>query len=79
MGSMGNEHNSEHNRQNFARASLRPVRPAVSSRPPQQVKCVVQPSSAAAESFSIFSNSFTGQQEHALEDYIEVSVMSQYI
>ena len=40
---------------------------------------VVQPSPAAAERvFSILSNSFTDQQQHSLEDYVETSVMLQY-
>ena len=41
---------------------------------------VVQPSSAAAERvFSLLSASFHEQQEHALSDYLEASVMLQYI
>lgn len=40
---------------------------------------LVQPSSAAAERvFSLLSNSFSSQQESALEDYIQFSVMLQY-
>ena len=40
---------------------------------------LLQPSSAAAERvFSLLTNSFKEQQTHALEDYIETSVMLQY-
>ncbi len=40
---------------------------------------LVQPSSAAAERvFSLLNNSFSSQQESALEDYIQLSVMLQY-
>ena len=40
---------------------------------------LVQPSSAAAERvFSILSSSFNDQQEHALVDYLQASVMTQY-
>ena len=39
----------------------------------------VQPSSAAAErAFSLFSASFHEQQESALSDYLQASVMLQY-
>ena len=37
---------------------------------------LVQPSSASAERvFSLLANSFSSQQESALEDYIQLSVM----
>ena len=40
---------------------------------------LVQPSSAACERvFSLLANSFASQQERALEDYIQLSVMLQY-
>ena len=40
---------------------------------------LVQPSSAAAERvFSILNSSFNDQQEHALVDYLQASVMTQY-
>lgn len=40
---------------------------------------LMKPSSAAAERvFSLFSSSFTLQQESSLEDYIQLSVMLQY-
>ena len=39
----------------------------------------IQPSSASAErEFSFFKATFDTQQEHALQDYIEASVMLQY-
>ena len=40
---------------------------------------LLQPSSAAAERvFSLLKNSFGDQQSHALEDYIEASLIIQY-
>ena len=40
---------------------------------------LLQPSSAAAERvFSILNSSFNDQQEHALVDYLQASVMTQY-
>ena len=40
---------------------------------------LVQPSSAAAEGvFSILNSAFNDQQEHALVDYLQASVMTQY-
>ena len=40
---------------------------------------LVQPSSAAVERvFSLLNNSFSKQQEHSMEDYIEASLMLQY-
>ena len=39
----------------------------------------VQPSSAAAEKvFAILNSSFNDQQEHALVDYLQASVITQY-
>ena len=40
---------------------------------------LIQPSSAAAERvFSLLNASFSDQQEHSLQDYIELSLMFQY-
>ena len=40
---------------------------------------LIQPSSASAErAFSLLSNAFSSQQDSALEDYLEASVMLQY-
>lgn len=40
---------------------------------------LLQPSSASSErAFSLMNNSFNGQQESALEDYLEASVMIRY-
>ena len=40
---------------------------------------VIQPSSASAERvFSLLKNAFNDQQDNALEDYLEVSVMIRY-
>ena len=40
---------------------------------------LLQPSSASAQrAFSLMNNSFNGQQESALEDYLEASVMIRY-
>ena len=40
---------------------------------------LVQPSSAAAERvFSLLANSFGDQQNNALQDYVETSIMLQY-
>ena len=40
---------------------------------------VIQPSSASAERvFSLLTNAFGSQQESALQDYLEASVMPRY-
>ena len=40
---------------------------------------LIQPSSAACERvFSLLANSFSSNQERAMEDYIQLSVMLQY-
>lgn len=40
---------------------------------------IVQPSSAASErAFSLLNSSFSQQQQHALQDYVQTSLMLQY-